>query len=91
VPIHAELYTKLWTEQDNISVARKPRFGFFRIRATGTVAAGDAASLQGCNTTEMYCFPVPKESASIVAAYRQRVFYEFSGWAAVSAGYESHL
>jgi hypothetical protein len=81
VPIHAELYAKLWAEWHQVSVVRMPRFDFFRVRATGVVAAGDAVTLRGCNMTEMYSFPVPKEYVSMVAAHRQRSFGESSGWA----------
>jgi hypothetical protein len=83
VPIHAELYTKPWTEQHKLSVVRMPRFDFVRIRATRFVDAGDAVASQHdgrvqLSTSKRVCFDGGGD--------RQRVFHEASGWAAISAG-----
>ena len=82
-PIHAEYYARLWAESHGYKVTKMQNFDFFRVRATGTVAPGDAMSLQGCNMTEMYQFKMPPAHAKAVRDHRRHVFHERSGWAAL--------
>lgn len=82
-PIHAELYALWWATTRGYKVVRMPRFDFFRIRATGTVAPGDAMTLPGCDIVEMYKFPVPKGYEQPVRDQRRRAFREGTGWAAL--------
>jgi hypothetical protein len=83
VPIHAEYYAKWWAQLCGYSVIKMPRFDFFRVRATGFVAVGDAMALRGCNMSEMYHFPVQASYVRAVRMHRRAVFREGSGWSAL--------
>jgi hypothetical protein len=85
VPVHAEFYTSWWARSRSYRVLRMPRFDFFRLRATGMVAPGDAMTLRGCNMSEMYGFPVPPAYVASVRDHRRAAFGEVAGWAAPPA------
>lgn len=84
-PIHAEAFAQAWAAELQLQVVKMPRFDFFRVRATGVVAPGDALALQGCNISDMYRFAVPKNYADAVWRQRRAAFHEVSGWAATES------
>lgn len=72
-PVNSELYLKKLIHYLRFALVKMDHFEFFRIRASGTIAAADLITMRGCNPDDLLEYPVRKGDRLMVRRLRERL------------------